>query len=114
MFSRHFNVCVITAKEILLRDLGLTKFTRPGVPYTLSNPQKVMRVEASNEMLQILKDLEADSFDGITADDESWFHYLNELSAMFAKSPCDVVPRTRKEIGMEKLCLLFSLPVKSC
>jgi hypothetical protein len=28
VLSRHFNVCVITAKEILVRDLGLKNFTR--------------------------------------------------------------------------------------
>jgi hypothetical protein len=60
------------------------------------------RVEALNELLQILNDLEADSFDGITTGDQSWFHYLYESSVMFSKSPGDVTPRTRKEIGVRK------------
>jgi hypothetical protein len=47
--------------------------------------------------------LKADSFDEITTGDESWFHYLCEWSAVFAKSPGDVIPRTRKEIGMKKI-----------
>jgi hypothetical protein len=51
----------------------------------MSDPQQMTRLEASNELLQILNDLEADSFDGITTGDESWFLYLYESSAMFAK-----------------------------
>jgi hypothetical protein len=37
MLLRHFNVCVITAKEILVHDLSLKKFTRRRVPHTLSD-----------------------------------------------------------------------------
>jgi hypothetical protein len=59
-------------------------------------------VEASTELVRILNDLEADSFDGITTGDESWFQYLYESSAMFVKSPRDIIPRTRKEIGVKK------------
>jgi hypothetical protein len=62
----------------------------------------VTRVEALNELPPILNDLEADSFDGITTRDESWFHYLCAPPAMFVKSPDDVIPRTRKEIGVKK------------
>jgi hypothetical protein len=53
------------------------------------------RVEASNELLQIPNDLEADSLDGITTSDQSWFHYLYDSLVMFAKSPCDVIPRKK-------------------
>jgi hypothetical protein len=62
----------------------------------------VKRVEASTELVEILNDLEADSFDGITTGDESWFQYLYESSAMFVKSPRDVISRTRTEIGVKK------------
>jgi acyl-CoA hydrolase len=72
------------------------------VPHPLSCPQKVKRVEASTELLQILNDLEADSFDGIAIGNESWFQYLSESSALFPKSPVDVTSRTRQEIGMKK------------
>jgi hypothetical protein len=108
ILSRHFSVCATTAKEILVRDLGLTKFTRQQLPHTLSDPQKVTKVEASNELLQILNDLEADSFDGITTGDESWFRYPYESSVIFAKLPGDVIPKTRKEIGVKKTMLAIS------
>jgi hypothetical protein len=62
----------------------------------------VKRVEASTELLQILNDLQADSFPGIATGDESWFQYLYESSTMFAKSPSDVTSRTRQEIGVKK------------
>jgi hypothetical protein len=61
---RHFNLSATIAKEILVRDLGLKKLTRRWVLHTLSDPQKVTRVNASNEMLQIANDLEIDSFYG--------------------------------------------------
>jgi hypothetical protein len=86
MLSRDFGVCATTVKDILARDLGLKKLIRRWVPHTLSGPQQVKGIEASTELLQILNDLEADSFDGIATRDESWFQYLYELSAMFAKS----------------------------
>jgi histone-lysine N-methyltransferase SETMAR len=89
-------------KEILDRNLSFKKFTRRWVPHTLSDPRKLKKVETSAELLQILNDLQADFFDGITTGDESWFQYLYESSAMFAKSPGDVVPRTRKGIGVKK------------
>jgi hypothetical protein len=91
----------------------LKKFTRRWVPHALSDPQKATTVEASNELLHMLNDLEADSFDGIPIGDGSWSHSLSELSAMFAKSPGDIIPRTRKEIGMKKAMSTVSLPMGS-
>jgi transposase len=102
MLSRHFNVSATTVKEILARDLGMRKFTRRWVPHTLSDLQKVKRVETSTELFHILNELEVDSFDGITTDDESSFQYLSESSAMFAKWLRDVNPRTRPGIGVTK------------
>jgi histone-lysine N-methyltransferase SETMAR len=97
-------------KEILDRDLGFKKFTRRWVPHTISDPQKLKRVETSAELLQILNDLQTGSFDGITTGEESWFYYLYESSAMFAKSPGEVVPRTGKGIGVKKtmITILFT------
>jgi hypothetical protein len=102
MLSPQFSVIAATVKEILVRDLSLQKFTRRWLPHGLSDPQKMTRIEASNEPLQILNDLEADFFDGMTTGDKSWFHYLYKSWVTFAKSPGDVIPRTRKEIGVER------------
>jgi hypothetical protein len=101
MLSWHFSVCATTAKEIFAGDLGLKKLTQRWVPHTLSDPQKVMRVHASSELLQILNDLEAVFWWNYN---RRWVidHYLCESSAMFAKSPGDVIPRTRKEFGVKK------------
>jgi hypothetical protein len=52
--------------------------------------------------MQILHGLETDSFDGMTIGEESWFHHLSESSAMFVKSPGDVIPRTGKEISVKQ------------
>jgi hypothetical protein len=63
---------------------------------------KIKTVEASTELVQILNDIEADSFDGIRAGDESWFQIPYESLAMFVKSPVDVVPRPKKGFGMKR------------
>jgi hypothetical protein len=44
-------------------------------------------------------------FGDIIAGDEPWFHYRDESSAMFAKSPGDVIPRARKEVGAKQTML---------
>jgi hypothetical protein len=64
------------------------------------------KFEASNELLQILNDLETDSFGGITTGDESWFHHLYESPAMFAKSPGDVMPG--KDINVKQTIFTVS------
>jgi hypothetical protein len=114
MLSRHFSVCAITAKEIFVRDLGLKKFTQRWVPHTLSDPQQVTRVETSNELLQILNDLEADSFDGITTGNESWFHYLYESSVCLRSRQVMPFQECEKKLVQRKLCLLLPLPIGSC
>jgi hypothetical protein len=73
MLSRHFNISATTVKEVLAHDLGLQKFTRRWMLHTLSDPQTTKGVEYLTELIQTLNDLEADSFDGITTYDESWF-----------------------------------------
>jgi hypothetical protein len=101
MLSRHFGVCATTVKDILARDLGLKTFTRRWPSYTV-RPTKNEERRGINCAVTDLNDLEADSFDGIATGDESWFQYLCESSAMFAKSPGDVTPRTSQGIGMKK------------
>jgi hypothetical protein len=81
ILSGYFGVCATTVKDILARDLRLKQLTRRWAPRTLSAPQKVKRVEASTELLRLLNDLDADSFDGIATGEESWFQYFSESSA---------------------------------
>jgi histone-lysine N-methyltransferase SETMAR len=100
--AHHFLTSVPTIKEILQRELGMKKFTRRWVPHFLSPAQKVARVEASTEMLRILHEAEENDFDGIATGDESWFRYHYPSSKMFARSPRDVIPRTRQGIGVKK------------
>jgi hypothetical protein len=101
MLSRHFSVGATTMKEIIVRDLGLEHAFDDG--HLIHCPTlKVTRIEASNELLQILDDLEADSFDEIITGDGSGFHSLYEPLGMFSKLPRDVITRTRKEIDVKK------------
>jgi transposase len=53
--SRHFPTSHHTIKEILSRELGLSKFSRRWVPHTLSDDQKVNHVQDSRALLAILQ-----------------------------------------------------------
>jgi hypothetical protein len=68
----------------------------------VSEGQKITRVEAAKEMLTILQSCEANGFGGIATGDESWFRYLCPSAEMVARSPADVVPRTRQTIDAKR------------
>jgi hypothetical protein len=71
--AKHFLTTVPRLKEILQRELGMRKFSRRGVAHSLSPVEKVGRVEASTEMFRILQESEANHFDAVAMDEESWF-----------------------------------------
>jgi hypothetical protein len=74
-----------------------------GAPFSVP-AQKVARVEASTEMLRILGKPEENHFEGIATGEESWFQYFYPYpsSKIFARSPTDVIPRTRQAIGTKQ------------
>jgi hypothetical protein len=50
----------------------MKKFSQRWVPHSLSDAQKVGRVETAKEMLRILQELETNDFHSIATGDESW------------------------------------------
>jgi hypothetical protein len=94
--SRHFDVCATTVKAMFARNLSLPECTGRCPLHGVSDSQKIKTVEASTGLIHILNDLVTDSFDRITTGGESWFQCLYESSALLAKSPGDVVPRTKR------------------
>jgi hypothetical protein len=84
-----------TVKKILQRELGMRKSSRLWVPHSLSDAQKVARVEAAKEMLSILQKSETNDFDGFATNDESWFQHITASSKMFARSAAYVITRIR-------------------
>jgi hypothetical protein len=54
IIAKRFLTTASLAKEILQRELGTRTFSRRWVPHSLSDAQKVARVEAAKEMLRIL------------------------------------------------------------
>lgn len=109
VIAKHFLTNAHTVKEILQRELGMRKYSRRWVPHSLSPDQKVARVEASIAMLRILQESERNDFDGVATGDESWFCYIYQSSEMFARSPLDVVPRTRQTIAAKKILMTLFL-----
>jgi transposase len=103
MIANHSPVNPHTVKEILQKELRMRKFSRRWVPHSLTSAQTAGRVCASIEMLRILQESEANDFDGVTTDDESWFRYIYPSSEMFAHSAADVIPSTRQAMVRRKL-----------
>jgi hypothetical protein len=79
IIAKHFLRPASIIKEILQKGLGMRKFSRRWVPHSLSDAQKVARVEAAKEMLKILQESEMNDFDVISTGDESWFQHLRHL-----------------------------------
>jgi hypothetical protein len=78
---------------------GVEKFSRRWAPHFLLPAQKVARDEASTEMLRILHESGENHFEEIATGNESWSQYSYPSSKMFARSPADIIPRTRQAIG---------------
>jgi hypothetical protein len=97
--TKHFLATASTVKEILERELGMRKFSWCWIFHSLSDAQKVARVEAAKEILKILQQSDTNDFDGIATGDESWFQHAMASSKIFARSAADVNPRTRKAVG---------------
>jgi hypothetical protein len=110
IIMKHSRTAAFTVKEILQRELGMRKFSRRWVPHSLSDAQKIARVEAAKDMLRILRRSEGNDFDGIATGDESRFQHTTAFSKMFARSAADVIPMTRPAVGPKKLRLRCSPP----
>jgi hypothetical protein len=102
VIAQHFLTTVHTIKDILQRELGIRQLSRRWVPHFLSPAQKVARVEASKIILRVLQDAESNYFKGIATGDESWFRYCYPSSTMYARTPSEVIPRTRETTGAKK------------
>jgi hypothetical protein len=95
IIAKHSLMTALTVKEILRRELGMRKFSRHWVIYSLSDAQKVARVDRAREMLMILQESETNDFNSIPTGDESCFQYITASSKMFARSAADAIPRLR-------------------
>jgi hypothetical protein len=79
------------------RELGLRKFTR-NWGHGLSAEPKMTRATESQSLLTIaIKPVEI-TFQGIIAEDKSWFSYLIESEAMCISDPAEVTPTVRASI----------------
>jgi histone-lysine N-methyltransferase SETMAR len=84
----------------------MRKFLRHWAPHSLSDAQKVARVEAAKEILRILRESETNDFDGIAAG-ESWFQHTTAPSKTFARSAADIIPRTRQARERKTMITVF-------
>jgi hypothetical protein len=99
IIAKRFLRAASAVKEIIQRELGMRRFSRRWVPHSMSDAQKVARVEAAKEMLKISQEPEKNDFDGIAAGDESWFQHTTAPSKMFARLTAVVIPRTQQAVG---------------
>jgi glutamate mutase epsilon subunit len=68
-------------------------FSRRWVIRYLVHAQNVALPEATREILTILQEQEANSFDGIITEDKFSWQCVSALSKVFALSPSDVLAR---------------------
>jgi hypothetical protein len=90
----------------------MREFSRCWVLHSLSDAQKVARVEASKETLRILQESETNDFDGIATGDESWFQHTTASSKMFTRPAAAVIPRTPQGVGANKTMITVVLTIK--
>jgi hypothetical protein len=110
MIEQHFHTTVSPIKEIFQKELEMRKVTRSYLPHSPSPVQKVARVEASKAMLRIRQKSEVNHIEGIATGDEFWFRYFYPSSTMFARSPAEIILRTRQAIGAKRTMItIFSL-----
>jgi hypothetical protein len=102
VIAQHFLTTIPTINDILQRELEMRKFSRRRVPHFLSPARKIARVKSSKTILRVLHDAESNDFKGIAVGDESWLRYCYPSSTMCARSPSEVIPRTRQTIGSKQ------------
>ena len=65
------------------------------VPHNLSDDQKQMRVDKSNDLLQLLNSMKHHSWKNIVTLDESWFYLTTDYESIWL--PPEEAPPTRKK-----------------
>jgi hypothetical protein len=74
--------------------------------HELSQDQKTFRVNESRMLLDMLQFSGKQNFEGIAADDESWFRCITYGDSMFAPSAEDVVSKTKHTISARKTMIM--------
>jgi hypothetical protein len=105
IIAKHFDISVLTVKDLLIRELGLRKFTRRWVSHSLSAAQKREWVTQSRLMLDLLRQHQAADFKAIATKDESWLCYVYPSRTMFARSRNQVTPCLRNEMDASKVII---------
>jgi hypothetical protein len=111
--AKHFLIIASTVKGILQRELGMRQFSRRWIPHSLSDAQKVARVEGAKEMLKIVQESETNDFDGISTGEKLWLQHTTASPKMFARSAAYIIPRTRQAVGAKKLWSRCSSPQRN-
>jgi hypothetical protein len=92
VIADYFDVSRVTIKKILLRELGLRKYTRRSMPHLLDEKQTNCWMLVAIGMVSAFCEREMIGFDGIATGDELWFLYHYEFRVMFATSREKVFP----------------------
>jgi hypothetical protein len=99
----HFNGSHFIVKDILLRELGLQKFSRRWVPCRLSDAQKKCCVGTSVGLFALLDQNSELQFEGIATGNKSCICCLIESDSMLVHRRENVIPRLRPGISIKKL-----------
>jgi histone-lysine N-methyltransferase SETMAR len=86
----------------VLRELGLQFFSARWVPHRLTDEQKHMRVEISQEILDMINRLGPRQRDYLITGDESWMYWDNNIRGMWAEDRADVPMNAKRTVSSKK------------
>jgi hypothetical protein len=102
VLAKHFRTSLPAMRRTLKTHLRLQKFSRRWVSHDLTDDQKRLKCEISNNLLIALRNDEPPSFSHVVTGDESWFSYCYEAMHCYAKSHEEVLSRTKITIATER------------
>jgi hypothetical protein len=85
--ASHFDISVLTVKDLLAHELGLRKFTQRWVPHSLSDRQKNEPVTQSRLLLYLLQRHQTADFNATATGGELWFGDVYPARTMYMPDP---------------------------
>jgi histone-lysine N-methyltransferase SETMAR len=103
--STEFNVSRNCVKLALVSYLNYQKKHFRWVPHVLNPEQKLARVAAAKQMLQILENDEINAFEHILTLDETWLPFYLEQESMWVPASTTSPTKVKMENRKEKMML---------
>ena len=105
--AQKTNIPKTTVHRILTQDLGYISKHLKWIPHILNPSQKVSRINASKQLLHILKEAAQNDYCNIITGDESWFYLTTDHEMQWVAPGEKPATREKKMIGTKNSCSQF-------